>query len=193
MSFLAAVVQSAIRLAKPAEGWRAAPYLCPAGVWTQGYGSTKGVKPTNKPWSREHGEAVLAEEMQAFAGAVLALSPNLKAEPVDVAGALADFAFNLGTTAYKGSTLRRKVRDGEWDEVDEQLDKWVFGGGRRLNGLVKRRRAEGDQVNAAMAAKDQPAAAAPEADRDALRRELRELIETSDDPVRDLLKLLEAR
>ena len=30
------------------EGYRGEAYLCPAGVWTIGYGSTKGVKPGDR-------------------------------------------------------------------------------------------------------------------------------------------------
>ncbi|ODT88098.1 lysozyme [Phenylobacterium sp. SCN 70-31] len=194
MTLLADIVASAIRLAKPAEGWRARPYLCPAGVWTQGYGSTKGVKPTNPPWSPAHGEAVLSAEMTDFARAMLTYSPTLKAQPGDVGGAIADFVFNLGPTAYKASTLRRRIDTGEWDDVPYQLSRWVFGGGRKLPGLVKRRKAEGDQVTAARsAARTAAGPAAPLDPREALRRELIGMLERGDDPVEVLLAALRAR
>lgn len=188
MSVRAAIIAAAVKLAKPFEGWRARPYLCPARVWTQGYGSTKGVKPTNPPWSREHGEAVISEEMDTFAGALLAYSPNLKAQHPDVGGALLDFVFNLGPTAYKASTLRRKVAAEDWEEVEYQLQRWVFGGGRKLPGLVRRRKAEGDQIGAAIEAAD----AAPQgAAALNLKAELQRILETSQDPRTDLLALVE--
>ena len=56
--------------------------------------------------------------------------------------AIADFCYNLGTTRYKSSTLRRKVRDSDWLDAADELQKWVWGGGRKLPGLVLRRQAE---------------------------------------------------
>ena len=56
--------------------------------------------------------------------------------------AMADFVYNLGLGRYRASTLRRKVDSGEWESVPEQLRKWVWGGGKKLPGLVLRRQAE---------------------------------------------------
>ena len=57
--------------------------------------------------------------------------------------ALVSFTFNLGSGALQRSTLRRKVNREEHDEVPEQFMRWVWAGGRRLRGLVRRREAEG--------------------------------------------------
>jgi lysozyme len=56
--------------------------------------------------------------------------------------AIADFCFNLGTTRYKASTLKRRVDAGDWPGAAEELAKWVWGGGQKLPGLVARRAAE---------------------------------------------------
>ncbi len=56
--------------------------------------------------------------------------------------ALVSFTFNLGSGAFQRSTLRRKVNREEHDEAPEQFMRWVWAGGRRLRGLVKRREAE---------------------------------------------------
>lgn len=188
MSVLAAAIEAAKRIAKPSEGWRARKYLCPAGVWTQGWGHTgKGI--TSTPWSLEHGETVLDGDMAIYARAVLALSPNLARLPPPVLGALADFAFNLGTTAYKASTLRRRVAAEDWEGAAVQLKRWVFGGGRKLPGLVKRRALEAAMILQAVSANDN--ARGPAFDRDRLRAEVTRILETSNDPRADLLKLLE--
>lgn len=68
--------------------------------------------------------------------AALNLSPALRKERLV---AIADFIFNLGTTRYKASTLRRAINAEDWDRAEEEIVKWVYGGGRKLPGLVKRR------------------------------------------------------
>jgi lysozyme len=81
-------------------------------------------------------------DMRAATAAALRLCPGLVLEPEGRRAALADFVFNLGAGRLQASTLRRKVIAGDWDGVAGQLRKWVFGGGRRLRGLVLRREAE---------------------------------------------------
>lgn len=56
--------------------------------------------------------------------------------------ALGDFAFNLGLTRLRGSTLRKRVLAGDWEGARIELMKWTRGGGKVLPGLVARRRAE---------------------------------------------------
>lgn len=57
--------------------------------------------------------------------------------------ALVSFTFNLGAGALQRSTLRRKVKRGEHENVPVELMKWVWAGGRKLPGLVRTRQAEG--------------------------------------------------
>ena len=57
---------------------------------------------------------------------------------------LSSFAFNLGAGALQRSTLRRKVNRGEHDAVPAEFGRWVFAGGRKLKGLVRRREAEAE-------------------------------------------------
>jgi lysozyme len=56
--------------------------------------------------------------------------------------ALVSFTFNLGSGALQRSTLRRKVNREEHDEVPEQFMRWVWAGGRKLRGLMRRREKE---------------------------------------------------
>ena len=122
------------------EGLRLNPYQCPAGVWTVGFGHTRGVKPGVKITHRL-AEAMLAED--AFDAAIAAgkASPVLWGDDARHA-AIADFIFNLGATRYKASTLKKRVDAEDWDAAAAEIRRWVFGGGKRLPGLVKRREAE---------------------------------------------------
>lgn len=118
----------------------AAPYLCPAGFWTIGYGVL--CQQDHPPITLEEGEAKLAELLPVYVGHALRLSPRLASWPDGRLVAIADFVFNLGPTRYAASTLRRVVNSGDWGRAREEIVKWVWGGGRRLPGLVLRREAE---------------------------------------------------
>lgn len=81
------------------------------------------------------------QDAEVFMRAAGNLSPVLWFDE-DKHSAIADFCFNLGTTRYKASTLKRRVDAGDWQGAAEELQKWVWGGGKKLPGLVARRAAE---------------------------------------------------
>ncbi len=56
--------------------------------------------------------------------------------------ALVSFSFNVGTQAFKSSTLLRVLNDGQYDEVPNQLRRWVKADGKTIQGLVNRRENE---------------------------------------------------
>lgn len=58
--------------------------------------------------------------------------------------ALVSFAFNVGTGAFKRSTLLRLLNDGDYAAVPGQLTRWNKAGGRVIKGLVNRRKTEGE-------------------------------------------------
>ena len=56
--------------------------------------------------------------------------------------ALVSFSFNLGAGALQSSTLRRKIMRGDYEGAADEFPRWVFAGGRRMVGLVRRREAK---------------------------------------------------
>ena len=56
--------------------------------------------------------------------------------------ALVSFVFNIGRQAFQNSTLLRVLNDGRYQEVPDQLDRWVYSGGKKVDGLINRRRNE---------------------------------------------------
>lgn len=119
------------------------PYLCPAGVWTIGYGSTRHfdgspITTDTAPLSPQSCEELMLLELGRCVRAALRESPSLQ-ENEDALGAIASFIFNLGAGRYKASTLRRKINDGNMDMAQKEITKWVYASGRRLPGLVARR------------------------------------------------------
>lgn len=139
-------VEITASLCKQFEGLYLKPYLCPAGVVTVGYGSTRyengrRVMLSDPPITKARAEELLMWEInRVCVPAVKRSCPELKA-PKKLA-ALLDFTFNLGSGNLHSSTLRKKVNAEDWDAAQIELAKWVRGGGRVLPGLVKRRTAE---------------------------------------------------
>lgn len=56
--------------------------------------------------------------------------------------ALASFRFNIGQTAFRDSQLVKYVKEGKLELAAKEFDKWIYSGGKKLNGLVKRRNVE---------------------------------------------------
>jgi lysozyme len=139
------VVTLTAQLCRRFEGFRAKPYLCPAGVATVGYGATtyldgRVVRLTDQPLSREAAERLLCGQIERiYLPGTRALCPGLKGAAL---AAITDFAFNLGLTRLKASTLRRRLLAGDLCGAVNELRKWTHGGGRVLPGLVLRREAE---------------------------------------------------
>lgn len=137
----------AVDLCKHFEGFRSRPYICPAGYPTIGYGTVykpDGTKVTmqDQPITEPLALAWLTSELQTnYMPGVLRASPILLTYP-QALGAIADFAYNLGVARYRGSTLKRRIDAQLWQEAKLELNKWVFGNGQRLPGLVRRRKAE---------------------------------------------------
>ena len=53
--------------------------------------------------------------------------------------ALVDFAYNAGAQNLRTSTLLKLLNQGKYANAASEFDKWVFGAGKKLGGLVKRR------------------------------------------------------
>jgi lysozyme len=128
-----------LELIKNAEGLRLKSYLCPAGVWTIGYGHTGRDVTKGMIITREEAAKLLTEDVARFeVGVSEVINKPMTQGQFD---ALVDFAFNLGLGALRGSTLAAKFKAGDIAGASREISKWVWGGGRMLPGLVKRREA----------------------------------------------------
>lgn len=136
------VTTQGIELIKYYEGFSPTPYLCPAGILTIGFGHVirQGEVFAPAGITREEGVALLRQDVQQFARQVLRL---IRVPLTDGQfDALVSFTFNLGAGALQRSTLRQKLNRGEYDEAAEEFPKWIWAGGRKLQGLLRRRLAE---------------------------------------------------
>lgn len=121
------------------EGLRLTAYKCPAGFWTVGYGHTLTARP---------GLRITETEADKFLTDDLARVENSVAALVRVPltsnqfSALCCLAFNIGTGAFGGSSLRRLLNRGWYDQVPVQMKRWTKVNGQPLPGLERRRAAE---------------------------------------------------
>jgi lysozyme len=128
-----------IELIRHFEGCRLDAYLCPAGVWTIGYGHTANVKEGDSI-DQEAAEAFLIEDLENFEQSVTRMvEVPLTQQQFD---ALVSWTFNLGAGNLAESTLLRKLNNYQYVDVPEQIMRWVRAGGQVLDGLVRRRAAE---------------------------------------------------
>ena len=128
-----------LTIIKDHEGLELEAYKCPAGVWTIGYGHTKGVKKGDK-CSKADAEAWLVEDVDSAEKAVAALKLNQ-----NQFDALVSFTYNLGSGNLKKSTLYKKAKvDPDDESIREEFAKWVNSNGKPLPGLVRRRAAEAE-------------------------------------------------
>ncbi|MCH2547476.1 MAG: lysozyme [Alphaproteobacteria bacterium] len=139
------ITQDGLNLIKQFEGFEPEIYLDAAGLPTIGYGHLirKGEhKMFENGISEAAGEALLIKDVLLAEQAVCRLiNVPLTDGQFD---ALVSFTFNLGGGALQRSTLRRKVNREEHNAVPREFRRWVWAGGRKLRGLIRRRRAEAE-------------------------------------------------
>jgi lysozyme len=123
---------------KEFEGFCAEAYQCPGGVWTIGYGHTKGVKKGQRI-TEEDASRLLVKDVEYFEQ-FLAKEPYEEELTQGQWDALTDFLFNLGPGNFLSSTLRKKLlRDIDDSTIPDEFRRWNKSKGKVLPGLVKRR------------------------------------------------------
>ncbi len=148
------------------EGFRSRPYLCPAHIWTIGYGHVlyqeqiklpvvrvegketpmirkeMPLKPEdNRVWTKTEIDELFRDDVGTFERGVLRLVPGVVGRQGSF-GALVSRSFTFGLGNLQRSTIRMRANRGDWEGAAEAFRVWTKGGGKVLPGLVKRREAE---------------------------------------------------
>ena len=137
--------KTGLDLIKRFESFRAAPYLCSAGVPTIGYGTTVypngiKVKLSDQKITQQLAESFLQRHVNAIEKDVSKLvKVTLTQNQFD---ALVSFAYNVGLGAFNDSTLLKLLNAGDIDNASKQFERWNKAGGKVSNGLTRRRNAE---------------------------------------------------
>ena len=125
---------------KQFEGYRAKAYKCAAGRWTCGHGHTKGVT-ARTVCDKAKALAWLRSDLEPIERFLSAIPEVCKTQ--GRFDACADFCFNLGVNAFKGSTLLKQIqKKSSVSTIQAEFLKWVYAGGKPLEGLKNRRRWE---------------------------------------------------
>ncbi len=147
------------------EGYRNRPYLCPAHMWTIGYGHVlyqeqirlpmaRVDKPVpmirkemplrpedNRVWAKQETDDLFDADIASFERGVLRLVPGVVGHQGRF-DALVSFAYNVGLGNLQRSTVRIKANRGEWEAAADALLLWNKAGGKVFAGLDRRRREE---------------------------------------------------
>jgi lysozyme len=134
-------IDKAKKIIREIERLRLQAYLCPAKVWTIGWGHTKGVKKGMRI-TEEQAEELLREDMQDAIDVVERLNADLSDNQYN---ALVSFVFNIGGSAFATSTIRRKILANPNDKkIKDEFLRWVYADGKMLKGLENRRKKEAE-------------------------------------------------
>lgn len=147
------------------EGYRNKPYLCPAHIWTIGYGHVlyqdqiklpvirregyQGLirkeyplsEGDNRVWTKEEINELFRVDVRNFERGVFRLVPNVFGRQGSF-DAMVSFAFNAGLGNLQRSQIRMKALRDDWEGAAQAFRQWTRGGGKVLPGLVKRREDE---------------------------------------------------
>jgi lysozyme len=147
------------------EGYRNKPYLCPAQIWSVGYGEVLyqeqirlpmvrangytgmirkeyPLKPEdNRVWSKEEIDKLFERSVEHFERGVLRLVPSAAGSQGRF-DALVSISFNFGLGNLQRSSIRMKANRGDHEGAAEAFMAWTKGGGKVLPGLVRRRQDE---------------------------------------------------
>lgn len=126
------------------EGKRLKAYDDGVGVWTIGFGTTiypDGVRVKKGDICTEaQARSYMQNDLKKFELAVNnAVIVPLNQNQFD---ALVSLVYNIGTNAFKNSTLVKKLNAKDYKGAADQFDVWVNAGGNRMQGLVNRRAKE---------------------------------------------------
>lgn len=118
------------------EGFRGEAYLCPAGVWTIGYGHTKGVK-QGDTITQENALELLKNELKDYQRDLNGLVKVPVTESMFIA--LISFIYNFGVAKCRGYTLFKLLNEGRYEEASEWFPKYCSPNTPYEKGLKARR------------------------------------------------------
>lgn len=140
--------ENCINLIKEYEGVRLQSYLCPAGKWTIGYGSTRWIDGSTVLSGQRINMDMANSLLKYHISQIEKRIPDLGFNQNQF-DAVISFCFNIGLSGFMNSTMHRKMKTNVNDiTIRDEFMKWtkarVKGKLTELRGLVNRRKAEAD-------------------------------------------------
>lgn len=160
---------AALAIIRQFEGCRLTAYVCPAGAWTIGWGTTRLIdRPVQQgdQITQQMADELLQNDVELRGRQLLALLPMAQQWPANRQASLVSWAYNVGISAVEDSTLRARLlnREDPAAVIREELPRWNKANGKPLDGLTRRRAAEARLFlgQAAVEARQQPAQMRPD-------------------------------
>ena len=115
-------------------------YLCPAGIWTIGWGSTGNHVYKGLVITQEEADQLFIKDCERFVESVNTyVKVPLTQYEFD---ALVTFAYNVGCSNFESSTLLKKLNIGDYQGASDEFLRWNKSKGKVLKGLTYRRQSE---------------------------------------------------
>ena len=140
-----------INFIKKWEGVEYNPYLCPAGKPTIGVGFTTYLDGTpvtlnDPPLDDIQINRILSVKLDEFSAQVKRILGDtlIVSLPQEALDAIISWTYNLGVGNLSKSTLLKRLKENKlnFDAIETEWMKWVYAGGKKLDGLVRRRKEE---------------------------------------------------
>lgn len=130
-----------IELIKSFEGFKNAPYYCPSGILTIGYGHVILKHEKYNRISENDAHKILEKDLLKIEKSVINnINISLSQEQFD---ALVSLTFNIGCGSLQRSSLRQKInRESAILDIQNEFLKWIYVKGRIMQGLIRRRKLE---------------------------------------------------
>jgi lysozyme len=139
------ITDTLLNLVKQFEGCKLTAYQDMVGVWTIGFGHTGDDVVEGLTWTQDQADETLKKQLEEFQNEVKsAVKYPINQNQFD---ALTDFAYNLGTSSLKRSTLLKCINSGNLSDAPKAFLPWDMAGGKVVPGLTRRRQAEADLFN----------------------------------------------
>ncbi len=138
-SIIAAALSIAMAMAQVWEGHRNHAYQDIGDVWTICYGHAHNVKPGDVATDAQCDAYLQADMSSALHQVLTCIHVPLKTNEL---AAFTDATFNIGNKIVCGSTLQRKANAGDMTGACQELTKWDYAAGKKVEGLEHRRQAE---------------------------------------------------
>jgi lysozyme len=160
-----------IEIIKRNEGCRLEAYLdtiADPPVWTIGYGDTSNVHPAMRITQQEAEDRLAGRLSREFEPGVLAALQGAAVSQPQF-DAMVSLAWNIGVGGFKGSSVARLHRAGDYAAAASAFALWNRAGGRAIEGLTRRRKEEAAlYLSASVGSQEPPNPAVDDIDADLL-------------------------
>jgi lysozyme len=135
--------QAGLDIVKEFEGCKLTAYLCPASVWTIGYGHTGADVYRGLTITQDRADELLANDLSFFEKRVFQLVGSAPTNENQFS-AFVSLCYNIGPSAFSKSSALREHKAGNYKLAASKMMLWNKAGGKVLAGLIRRRKAESE-------------------------------------------------